>query len=250
MKSFKEYLEEKTFSINNDVDLIYRSVFQDFINNLKRGIVTKLPMVSFSSEQLQSKDAKAAHEVNPIEINAGIDEDGSYYAPLENRVVLSFNDNVLKAIKHYGSLEELMRYIGPEQRQRLQQEINGSAIKYTIFHELSHWIDDSLHGRHLTKTIDTASKIKRGHKRGRVLSRGRGGTTETDYEINAQIHSIKRAKLQNKKTWDSLTFDEMLNLVPSVHVVNRNLRGKSKDVWRKNIKRRMAREGLLGKNMR
>lgn len=250
MKTFKQHLEESTFSINKDVDLIYRSVFKDFIDNLKRGKVTPLKTVSFKSDQLQSADARKANELNPVTIEAGLNKDGSYYAPLSNKIVLSFNTNVLDILKQYDSIEDALKSLAPSEILRFQEELNGNAVRYTIFHELSHWIDDTLHGKHLSKTVKRAVDIDGREKKERVLSRGTGSTTSSDYEINAQIHSIKRARLQNKKLWDRLTFDQMLNLVPSVHVVNRNLRGKQREGWRKKMFRRMAREGLLGANMR
>jgi len=248
MITFKEYLEEN-ISINKDVDLIYRSVFKSFIDNLNKGIITELPMVTFKSDQLQSTDAKMANKINPIIIHAGVSEEGSYYQPLSNRMVISFNYNVFKLFKIYKSVEHTMSMVSPSQIKRFMEEVKGNAVKYTIFHELSHWIDDSLHNRHLTNTIKRASEL-RGTKRDRTLTRGGESTTSTDYEINAQIHSIKRAKLQNKKIWNNISFDKILDLIPALNSVYVHMETANREKWLKKLKQRMAREGLLGKNMR
>jgi hypothetical protein len=68
-------------------------------------------------------------------------------------------------------------------------------------------------------------------------------------EIQAQIHNVKQLYKKYKDIWDDLTFDNMLDLSPLLSSINNNFSGDIKTTWRKNLKIRMHREGLLGKNM-
>lgn len=257
MKTFKTYLEEKTFSIDKDVNFIYRHFFKPFIDKLNKGKCDKLESAAFYSTILKSNEAKMATKLNPVKIVTGTFKDGSFYMPTEHMIQISFNYSAYTLMNMYdGSVINTIRALPPEQIKRFKQEINGSAIKSTIYHELSHWIDDTLHNKHITNTIKKALQVSDRQKQTNILAKGNLDPVASKYEINAQIHAIKKAKTQNKNIWDTITFNDLLTLIPALHsVYNVLLRidkqnsSNSLEQWRKELKHRMSREGLLGKNM-
>ena len=70
-------------------------------------------------------------------------------------------------------------------------------------------------------------------------------------EIQGQIHNIKQTYEHNKDIWDEISFYKLMNMVPSLNVVFSELKyqPKLRKQWVRDIKTRMSREGLLGKNM-
>jgi hypothetical protein len=68
-------------------------------------------------------------------------------------------------------------------------------------------------------------------------------------EIQAQIHNIKQLHNKYSDQWDTLSFEDMLHMSPSLTSTYRSLPYGLKIKWVKNIKMRMFREGLLGKRM-
>jgi hypothetical protein len=68
-------------------------------------------------------------------------------------------------------------------------------------------------------------------------------------EIQAQIHNVKQLYNKYENIWDELTFKDMLTYSPPLNKVYRDLPMKIKLDWIRNLKTRMHREGLLGKNM-
>ena len=71
----------------------------------------------------------------------------------------------------------------------------------------------------------------------------------TSLEIQGQIHNIKQSYRLYKDIWDTLTFDELKEIVPTIGIVSRKLGWDIREKWVKALKKRMYREGLLGKNM-
>ena len=72
----------------------------------------------------------------------------------------------------------------------------------------------------------------------------------TKMEIQGQIHNIKQLYNKYKNNWNVLTFDDILNISPALNTVNNSLPSNFKERWLRDLKIRMNREGLLGKNMR
>jgi hypothetical protein len=137
-----------------------------------------------------------------------------------------------------------LRYLSDEkQRKTLIKEFTEIRIKGSIHHELAHWIDDTLNNRHIKARVGKAMERN---------TRDLGGipVDATRMEIQGQIHNIKQAYNKNKDVWDELSFQDVLDLLPSTNSVNNKLTGETKAKWRKELKLRMNREGLLGKNMK
>ena len=49
--------------------------------------------------------------------------------------------------------------------------------------------------------------------------------------------------------WDSLSFYDMLSYSPPLSTIHNSLNGEVKKRWVRDLKTRMYREGLLGRNM-
>lgn len=72
------------------------------------------------------------------------------------------------------------------------------------------------------------------------------------FEINSiigNILEIKRTKTQNE--WNVMTFDDLMESTPSLNLIMNTLinRGEYEE-WRKMVKKRMARENILGNRMK
>lgn len=93
MRLKKHLITEKTFRVNEDVKFIYDKAFKRFVNDFDKGtvpakeqkwIIENKPFIlkDFESSDFKTKDAKAAHLVNPVRIEAGV-FNGSFYKPTE-----------------------------------------------------------------------------------------------------------------------------------------------------------------------
>ena len=130
-----------------------------------------------------------------------------------------------------------------KQKKIFKIEFTEEKIKGSIHHELTHWIDDVFHNRHIEKRINKQVELQ---------TRDIGGipVNATKMEIQGQIHNIKQLYNKYKNNWDVLTFDDILNISPTLNTVNNSLPSNFKERWIRDLKIRMNREGLLGKNMR
>jgi len=130
-----------------------------------------------------------------------------------------------------------------KQKKIFKIEFTEEKIKGSIHHELTHWIDDVFHNRHIEKRINKQVELQ---------TRDIGGipVNATKMEIQGQIHNIKQLYNKYKNNWNVLTFDDILNISPALNTVNNSLPSNFKERWIRDLKIRMNREGLLGKNMR
>jgi hypothetical protein len=247
---FKQYLSEKTFDVDSDVDAIWEKHFKglskmvftdtdhvlDIINKKGEWLHTTI-----DSGQLNTQDAINAHSVNPVTINIGILKKGNRYGWNEKVISLSINLEAVTVLNHLTQEMVMTQY--PLWIKEFQKE----QIKSAIAHELSHWISDSLHNRHIKKRMTGDVK-----EYGKLIKK-LGNINASDFEIDAQIHGIKELKRQNAERWDEMTFDEMLKLKPSINNIVYGLQQAGKKVytdWTKRLFGRMVRESLLGKNMK
>jgi hypothetical protein len=76
----------------------------------------------------------------------------------------------------------------------------------------------------------------------------------THFEIDAQIHGIKTLKQQHTTAqWNKMTIEELLDFYPPLHgtwTTTKQYGKEVNDIWKKLLLKRMAREKILGKNMR
>ena len=254
MRLKKHLITEKTFRVNEDVKFIYDKAFKTFVKDFAKGTLPanvqmwivdmkEIIHTTFESSELKTKDAKAAHLVNPVTIEAGIFK-GSFYDPVKKLMRVGFPIDAAHILltKHVDVPED--------QRKYLENEIKETKIKATIAHELSHWISDSTRGFQISKLVRIADELKSGD----VLKLHKRDVNMTYFEVDAIIHGIKAVKSKvGNKEWDTLTFKQVGELYTSLWSVIKRLEYYGSDVaaiYKKMVLKRMHREKLLGKNMR
>lgn len=268
MKRYKFLLLEKTFNIDKDVDFIYDEIFKPYIKQLEnktfklelnknypllsaKGLVLK----SLGSELLKEQDSIIANEINPIYIIGGIlDIDSTivFNRKIENRnfIVISIDKDLIDIyIKNNFSFKNLTSTIDDKIIQLIVKSLKESYIKAMIYHELSHWLNNTLHNDHIVKVIKLAMK----YNNPELLKLKTKNVNLTHFEIDAQIHAIKQYKRDNEKIWNKLTLFQLFNLYPSLMELYEEIKGYGetvKDIWLQTLVKRMNRENLLGKNMK
>jgi len=250
-ESFKKNLNERLMDLDDDVDLLYEEFFTQDIEELKKTNIVTSSMFKkgmFHTSGLNSNLAKKAHKLNPCKIF--VNHLGNFYTPLKNEIHLSVSKEALNyTIKNFdGNVKQasfaLKNYSTEHQYRNYLTEFTEEKIKGSIHHELVHWVDDTLHNRHINQR---ATKVGEG---GSEDMTKKGIPINADkMEIQAQIHNIHQLKRKYYDVWDDLTFNELLNKSVVLSVVNKQLKSDINTKWKQNLKRRMYREGLLGKNM-
>ena len=250
-------LLEKTFQINAAVDFIYKHAFKDTVDAMKKGTWDgNFRYGKMKTTSLPGKAIEKANETNPATIF--IHDDGkNIYQPTEGVIRLSLNRQVMDLVRQHGTKEahSMIRNSAPQQYKMFKQEFDGTRIKSAIYHELSHWLDDTLHGGHLGKTassVNTAYRAGDREKGERIRRRGKGTEFETDYERNAQIHAMKVLKKKLGKEWDEISFERMLHRDASLSNIYNILKKRndgSYESWKRDILKRMHREKILGDEM-
>lgn len=240
-------ITEKLAGVDSDVDNIYNLYFKkDYEEISKTGIITKDMFLLDDTDTsiLTSELAKKAHELNPCKIKINL-SGGNYYHPSGNLISLGVNRSAVDFIldNANGSLEKAFDMLEYNQVKSLEREFKESSIKGSIHHELAHWIDDTLHNKHITKRLEKARETN--------YSPVSISTVTSKMEIEGQIHNIKQLKNKYEPNWDNLTFDDMVKLSPSLMNISKKLANHDNiyKQWRRNILVRMHREGLLGKRM-
>ena len=133
----------------------------------------------------------------------------------------------------------------------------------TIRHELTHWLDDSLHNQHLNKKfsrfnadlqkikqadgdiVSTRNAVDASYKK--HVTKGEEDIYLTPLEITPFVNQIQELKRRiGDKKYDKLTWADIMTYMPSLDGLNRRYGAK----FRKLMFTRMARENLLTKNLR
>lgn len=259
MTKFLEYLNEKTFRIGGDVDLVYKKIFHPYIKLLPNfdmfmDKVNKDKIKSneyffevIFSHELKTKDCKEAHEVNPIGIKGGI-FDTSSYVPSLSLIKLSLNIGVINILQQNRSKESIENLIGTAVSKRFFNELSPANLKGTIYHELSHWLNDSLHNKNISKRLKKAQQTQNYD-----ILKKHGDAIFTDYELDAQVHAIKQLKRDYRKDWDKLTWYDIIEVKSSFDVIFsrlKHLNSKDQNEYFQRMIKRLNREGLLGKGLR
>jgi hypothetical protein len=249
---------ENTYNIDKDADYIYNKFFKDFIIKFKKKSISKEDLgelskiISIESSELRGEDCIKAHKINPITIYRNIlDKGQSRYNTEENYISLKINMDAFNLVINSGfDYKELKNKISPNKYKSLIEETTESRVTSTIHHELSHWLNDSLHGRNLKKLSDLATQLDDED----ILKLKQKDVNLTHFEIDAQTHAIKNLKNQKKKIWDTMPIDDVFYGYTQLRWIAKDVLKKyGKDVleiWEKNLLKRMHREGLLGKNMK
>jgi hypothetical protein len=230
-------LTEKLMEIDDDVNMIFDKFFKkDVIEVERTGIVNNGMFLSNETNTsiLQNEKCKEAHVLNPCVIY--INQNTNFYNPSRKIISLSANFSAIDFIKDVGGdFAKAIEWVG-DRGKILSRELTEERIKGSIHHELTHWIDDTMNKGHIKKKVNKPNYHPE-------------KSTAEKFEIQAQIHNIKQLKNKFYKIWDELSFSDMIEYSPSLYSVYINLKDDVKNKWVKDIKIRMHREGLLGKNM-
>ena len=247
----QQYLTEKTFNVNADVDLIWKELFKPSYDLFKRGKYDEF--MSFiekqryiTSGELKSKQAKEAHKINPIDIFLVYDNDGNFYDPTRKLIHLSYNYGVLDIMKQFNyNSTHILRNVtmNKEVQDRFDNEVSEGAIKGTIYHEVSHWLNDTFHNKNISKLLIKA------REEGNInqLKQGHSNVNLTFYELDAQVHALKQLKRTYKKEYDNFGYEDIIKYKSSFLGVFRaaSRNKKEYDEFMKNFVKRLHREGLL-----
>lgn len=246
-------LNERLMDVDADVDMLYEEYFKKDIDEVIRtGIVTRdmFGRKDTSTDILTTPLAKKTHNLYPcnILINPRFSSNIStnHYSPKGQVISLGINDLATAYVisYHNGNLmkasRELERDGQPVAAENILKEFSESKIKGSIHHELVHWIDDVLHNKHIQARVNSGKGLVR-----------KGLPINADkMEIQAQIHNIHQLKKEYIGQWDELTFKDLFKLSPTLQSVHKGLPlGDIRANWLRDIRSRMYREGLLGKNM-
>ena len=260
---FYNYLNEKTFKLTADSNLLYNEVsfFCDIFKETDVDkLITNLSKVYNGNEKilfesdtsiLKSKDAQKAHILNPANIYVGIFNKGSYYSPKE---VLPGNPSksIINISFHKQALDLVFSgrsgSIPSHQIKRFWNEFKPDKIKATIAHELSHWMNDSINNRNITNLLVTAKELSDPD----IITLKKDNVNMTHFELDAQVHALKQIKANNRKLWDTWTLLDVFQVYTPLHTIADSLKYKPKSfhIWQKALIKRLARENLLGKNMK
>ena len=246
----EELVQERLMNVDDDVDMIYDYFFKDDIEKIQK--TKSLNGIDFESKEyntsfLNSSLSKKSSKLNRCIIFINVAS--NHYNPTQSVISVSISDNAINFANEGfgGNLIEAYNYLkkreGNRKADNFMNEFSEYKIKGSIHHELAHWIDDTLHNNHIKSRINKANELGIGiNKKGLPINVDK-------MEIQGQIHNIKQLKNKYNDVWDDLTFDELKSLTPIINFVYNQLKGDIRDKWIRDLKTRMHREGLLGKNM-
>ena len=260
-------LYEGTFNVNKLVDKLYDFGFKKYIQQIDNYIdghmnrptpphihMSAMEFARFANDPFITESL----EKNPVEIYLTVSKGGSSYNPNQQKIVMSFNigvhDLVKTAVDNNIPYALLIDQIPAKQQQNFKQELLGHTVRGSIAHELSHWLDDTHHGFHLSKMTAARRRAEAEYNWDaveKIIKKGREDVYLTFYEIDAQIHALKELKRgYTQEEWDRITFNGLMNLSPPTYSTYKRISPEDKKLFKKLLFKRMHREGILGKQMR
>lgn len=236
-----EFLTEATLDINDDVDMLYDYFFRDIVDEILSGEWDgNIYATETDTDQLMTPVCQKANNINHCTILVNHEGHGNYYQPDSHTISISMNFGALNLYKWYK--KDAVNMTG-EEGNRLRLELTPAIIKGSIHHELSHWIRDSLH-QNISPLINKAKEA------------GRNTVLPANQHINAhalerdsQIHNFVQLKREYADVWDQMTFNQLIATSPALNAIYKGMPQQNKALWVRQLRTRMAREGLLGKNM-
>lgn len=248
-----QILTEATFDLDTQVDYLYDAHFRDYCESVLRDEPVNLPKVAVVATTKDLPPSDLIRKANKLQTCKIKINDGNAYVPDTALIKISVSIPAVEfLVNNDATLSQMvdrLRDTNTGLATQLETEFSASRVKGSIYHELSHWLDNVFHNQHILRKLHKAStdRIRRAHH----LHPGVPDVMMSSYEIDAQIHSIKQLKRDYSHKWDDLTFDQMLSLNSTLTLLNNESRQDGFGaMWRKKLKARMAREGLLGQRMR
>ena len=248
----REPIKELTAILNRDPSNISRHDFLEVISQYQSSHVPT-PLKVISSKELKSKTAKEAHEINPITIKVYL------FPPKGNRYLMKDSGALIEVGISDGFLEFLtennIQFMENKaiHLQYMKNCITDVRIKSTIRHELTHWLDDSLHNMHLSNAAKGFRTLMRSGPSKDVqnfykkaVAHGEDDPYLAPLEITAAVNQIAEVKRRiGEKKYNALTWADLIEMVPSLGNLNARLGAE----WRKRMFSRLARENLIGTNL-
>lgn len=257
MRNMMGLINESLTDVEDDVNFIYDKFFKEDVENInKTGYVTDdmFKEYEMDSSMLKSDLSIKCHELRPVKITINKKYPPSYpnnfFKFDEDLISISIShDAVNLTLTFDGDIYETAKFLHKNNPKFFMQEFSEEKIKGSIHHELVHWIDDTLNKKSVERSVhkyyDSLAKFNK-----KVSGETDKPNINFGYmERQAQIHNIKQIYNKHKDKWDELTFKELLMYSPPLYNTYNKLPDKIKPEWVKLIKRRMHREGLLGKKM-
>lgn len=259
-------LNERLYEIDDDVQRIYERFFEEplimfrnlefksALKNLKELETQDLPLQSLVDDgTIKNQELISIIDTQPMTLTFRLSL-GNVYRPIGKQINLTVNNIAIDVLlqyfdhnKHKSIHDFAVDLLPDEQYDQFISEFSGLKIKSSIHHELAHYMDDVQHNRHLEK------KVRDYHDKNSPTLMGQPigvGDNETYTEIQGIIHTIKQLYNHNKEKWDSISFSDMINMEPSLYAIVQDISPYRLPAYFRKLKSRMAREGLLGKNMR
>jgi hypothetical protein len=236
---------EKLTAVDDDVNLIYDLYFKKDIEEIEKTGIVKSSMFQIAETDtsiLQSEESLKGNELAPCKILINRNQNG--YDPINKIILISVNFGALNfALGEGGNIEKTSQILPVNQRTSFLKEFTKEKIKGSIHHELTHWLDDVFNNQHILKRVK--KQISAG-------TRNIGGkpVNAEKFEIQGQIHNIKQLHNSFSDKWNEMTFREMISLSPALNTVYNQLNSEQLKQWKRDLKTRMSREGLLGNKMR
>lgn len=271
-------LQEKIYEIQADVNMIYDKFFKKFVDDVqnnkleqlsnyesdsalefytdfKKWIRSSVEDVLFGgmmTTQLRTPVCIEASKKLPVPIFCGSFNKGSYHMFVKNdpqrlpHISISLHSFIFHFLINRVALVDAV----PSKKLKLaKNEITEARVKASIAHELSHWIDNANYDI-FDKILGSAQS---GEEKSIRMLLGNKNVNMSYFEIQGQIHGIQQIKNAYEKDWDTMSISDVFSLYTTLHHIAYSLYKKYGkdvfDVWIKFLKKRMAREGLLGKNM-
>lgn len=258
IKSYNNFINEKVVEgIDIDVDYIYQFFKKDIDEIHRTGKVTKNMFKHhiISSKDLKSDISKKCHKKNPCEIHINHDlkinnvDLSNFYTPKGSGydfskhtsiIGIKIPNNVMNLVldEGYGDLK-----FTNEMFDGIKREFTEYKIKGSIQHELSHWINDTIDNRYLSKIL------KKRYIKNLLNKNKVNNVNALDFEIYAIIQNIYQLKKEFSNIWDEMTFEEMLEKSPALSNMDNYLDKESYKKWKRKVKTKMWKSNLLGKNM-
>lgn len=274
------HFHEETFKINNEdirqlmEPLLYmrgrieKALFdedrQEILNILYK-MKNGAQISSETSKILTSPSCKKAHDIDSISVDY-------YYScvptfnPNTHSISLGFPPIFEKTLEEYYNNFGTWYYARPKTIYMLINQVWGEAETYcsqlklyfsqrdmanSIFHELSHWLNDTLHNQFVPRTKGDLKNHKDlsgyFHVPDMVFS---------SFELDAYIHGLKMTKeYLGEEEWNTLTIPELFQKDAGLYVVQDKSMKSSEskqafNTFKQRLISRMNREGLLGDNMK
>ena len=241
--SSDKLIDEALADVDNDVDFLYDTYFKEDIDTIqKTGTITRdmFQKNQTSTSVLKEFESVKADEINRCLITINL-SNGNFYNPFDKIINISVNESAVDYVISYSN-GDLKKAAMSLEDDRIISEFTEEKVKGSIHHELSHWIDDTLHNQHIKRRLIKAKELGTKNKKNEPIN-------SSKLEIQAQIHNIKQLYNKYRDIWNTLSFEDLINLSPTLNALYNSFNYEIRHKWVKNIKTRMYREGLLGKKM-